>query len=77
MKRKKIQAIELERGGIANQAGFDSHAFAPTEDYPEGGVDIYDDFDDNHGENPIFTIPLPDYLKILKEFKEFLEKNGR
>lgn len=67
---------------IENQAGFIGYAFAADsseKEYPEGGFQVFDFFTLNKdGDSQMmFTIPLFDILKLLQEFKEFLQEHKK
>ncbi|NBL66085.1 hypothetical protein GV828_12840 [Flavobacterium sp. NST-5] len=71
-----VQKGEKEEHIIANESGF--LAIAGLEDKEqeiEEGVYIYDQFGDD-SENPLYIVPIEDIIKLLQDFKKFVEDNN-
>ncbi|WP_208103186.1 hypothetical protein [Flavobacterium ichthyis] len=71
-----VQKGEKEEHIIANESGF--LAIAGLEDKEqeiEEGVYIYDQFGDD-SENPLYIVPVEEIIKLLQDFKKFVEDNN-
>lgn len=71
-----VQNGEKEEHIIANESGF--LAIAGLEDKEqeiEEGVYIYDQFGDD-SENPLYIVPIDEIIKLLQDFKKFVEENS-
>ena len=71
-----VQKGEKEEHIIANESGF--LAIAGLEDKEqeiEEGVYIYDQFGDDL-ENPLYIVPIDEIIKLLQDFKKFVEENS-
>lgn len=64
-----VQKGEKEEHIIANESGF----LAILDD-KDDGVYIFDQFDKS--ENPLYIVPIDEIIKLLQDFKKFVEENS-